>query len=45
VLGTGLLASQFECGFSAADVSPTSDSGTAVPLPPPQTPVFLLTGQ
>jgi len=45
VLGTGLSASHFECGFSGADVSSTSDSGTAVPLPPPQTPVFLLTGQ
>jgi hypothetical protein len=45
VLATGLSGAQFECGFSNADVSTTSDSGTAVPLPPTQNPVFLLTGQ
>jgi DNA-binding beta-propeller fold protein YncE len=45
VLGTGLSGLQFESSFSGADVSTTPDSGKAVPLPPPQTPVFLLTGQ
>ena len=46
VLGNGLTAAQFECNLpTAADVPPTSDFGTAVPLPPPQTPGFLLTGQ
>jgi hypothetical protein len=45
VLGTGLSGSQFECSFSSADVSLTSDTGKAVPLPPTQNPVFLLTGQ
>ena len=45
VLGTGLSGLQFECSFSSADVPLTSDSGKAVPLPPPQNPVFLLTGQ
>jgi hypothetical protein len=45
VLGTGLSGLQFECSLLGADVSATSDSGKAVPLPPPQTPVFLLTGQ
>ena len=45
VLGTGLTASQFEVDFTYSNVSLTSDSGTAVPLPPLQTPIFLLTGQ
>ena len=45
VLGTGLTSSQFECDFTYSNVSLTSDSGTAVPLPPLQTPIFLLTGQ
>jgi YVTN family beta-propeller protein len=45
VLATGLSGSQFECNFSNADVAATPDSGTAVPVPPPQTPIFLLTGQ
>jgi hypothetical protein len=45
VLATGLSASQFECDFTNANVALTTDAGTAVPLPPLQTPVFLLTGQ
>lgn len=45
VLGTGLSASQFECSFTHADVPLTADAGTAVPLPPTQSPIFLLTGQ
>jgi YVTN family beta-propeller protein len=45
VLATGLSASQFECDFTNANVALTTDAGTAVPLPPLQTPVFMLTGQ
>jgi YVTN family beta-propeller protein len=45
VLATGLSSSQFECYFASADVAQTTDSGTAVPLPPSQTPIFLFTGQ
>jgi streptogramin lyase len=51
VLGNGLSGTQFEANVSCppdvscADVSTTSDSGNAVPLPPPQAPIFLLTGQ
>ncbi|MGA7906576.1 MAG: YncE family protein [Candidatus Sulfotelmatobacter sp.] len=45
VLATGLSGGQFACDFTHADVGPTSDSGTAVPLGPAQAPVFLLTGQ
>jgi YVTN family beta-propeller protein len=45
VLATGLSASQFECDFTNADVGLTSDSGSAIPVPPLQTPIFLLTGQ
>jgi YVTN family beta-propeller protein len=45
VLATGLSASQFECDFTSADVGLTSDSGSAIPVPPLQTPIFLLTGQ
>jgi hypothetical protein len=45
VLGTGLSGLQFECSFSGANVSTTADSGAAVPLPPSQNPLFLLTGQ
>ena len=45
VLATGLSASQFECDFTNANVALTTDSGTAVPVPPLQTPLFLLTGQ
>ena len=45
VLATGLSPTQFEGNFTNADVSPTTDSGTAVPLSPLQSPIFLLTGQ
>ncbi len=49
VIATGLSASQFECNlppnFTPSSAQQTSDTGSAVPLPPPQTPVFLLTGQ
>ena len=47
VLQTGLSGAQFECNLttSQADVGQTADSGSAVPLSPPQTPIFLLTGQ
>ena len=45
VLATGLSGTQFECSFSSANVSLTSDTGTAVPLPLTQNPIFLLTGQ
>jgi hypothetical protein len=47
VLGSGLSAAQFQAGIPSGlgDVSLTGDSGKAVPLPPPQNPIFLLTGQ
>jgi hypothetical protein len=51
VLGNGLSGTQFEANITCApdvtcpDVSSTSDSGKAVPLPPPQAPIYLLTGQ
>jgi len=49
VIATGLSTAQFECnlppGFTPSSASATTDAGSAVPLPPPQTPVFLLTGQ
>ena len=47
VLGTGLTAGQFECTVSnsPAAVGPTTDSGTAAPLPPTQAPILLVTGQ
>jgi DNA-binding beta-propeller fold protein YncE len=46
VLATGLSPGSFECNFTNADVNPPiADSGSAVPLTPPQTPIFLLTGQ
>jgi len=47
VLGSGLSPSQFQAGIPSGlgDVNPTGDSGKAVPLPPPQAPIFLLTGQ
>jgi len=45
VLATGLSGTQFECSFSAANAPQTNDTGTAVPLPPTQSPIFLLTGQ
>jgi YVTN family beta-propeller protein len=45
VLATGLSSTQFECAFTFSNVGLTTDSGTAVPLALPQTPVFLLAGQ
>jgi hypothetical protein len=51
VLGNGLSGTQFEANITCAanvtcpDVSSSSDSGKAVPLPPPQAPIYLLTGQ
>jgi hypothetical protein len=45
VIATGLSGTGFEAVVSLADVPPTSDIGTAVPLSPPQNPIFLLTGQ
>jgi hypothetical protein len=45
VLASGLSATQFECVFTNANVGLTADSGTAVPVPPLQTPLFLLAGQ
>ncbi len=47
VLNTGLSPFQFECNFpgTTADVSSTTDVGQAVPIPAPQNPIFLLTGQ
>jgi hypothetical protein len=47
VLSTGLSTTQFECipSPAQANVGSTPDSGTAIPQPPPQSPIFLLTGQ
>ena len=46
VLATGLSGTQFACNVSGlADVSSTIDAGTAVPISPPQSPIFLLAGQ
>jgi DNA-binding beta-propeller fold protein YncE len=47
VLATGLSGTQFEASLLSAEsnVGPTTDSGTAVPIVPPQSPIFLLTGQ
>jgi hypothetical protein len=49
VLATGLSAGTFECNLDPSlkipDVTPVADSGSAVPLTPPQNPIFLLTGQ
>jgi DNA-binding beta-propeller fold protein YncE len=47
VISTGLSGTQFECVLnpSQPNVGLTSDTGTAVPVPPLQNPVFLLTGQ
>lgn len=44
VLATGLSSTQFECVTSQPDGSSTA-AGSAVPLAPPQAPIFLLTGQ
>ena len=45
VLPTGLSATQFECYITNADVSATSDAGTATPVQPSQAPIYLFTGQ
>ena len=47
VIATGLSTKQFECVLSAPEgnVGSTPDSGVAVPQVPPQTPIFLVTGQ
>ena len=47
VIATGLSATQFECVLttSTPNVGSTPDTGTAVPQIPPQTPIFVLTGQ
>jgi len=49
VLATGLSSSQFEGNLNlvppAANVGTTTDTGTAVPIVQPQSPIFLLTGQ
>ena len=44
VLASGLMPTQFECNVSAANAS-ANDSGSAVPLSPLQSPVFLFAGQ
>jgi hypothetical protein len=47
VIATGLSTKQFECVLTTPEgnVGSTSDSGVAVPQVPPQTPIFLVTGQ
>ncbi|MGA7753975.1 MAG: hypothetical protein WCB05_14165 [Candidatus Sulfotelmatobacter sp.] len=45
VISTGLSGTQFEAVVSQPNVGSTADSGTAVPLSPPQNPIFLLPGQ
>jgi DNA-binding beta-propeller fold protein YncE len=47
VLSTGLSGTQFEATLLTAEsnTGPTTDSGTAVPIVPPQSPIFLLAGQ
>jgi YVTN family beta-propeller protein len=45
VLATGLSGTQFECYFSNANVGLTSDSGTATPSQPLQSPIFMVMGQ
>lgn len=44
VSATGLTGTTFEAVVSAPDTSATTDTGTAVPVSPPQSPIFLLTG-
>jgi hypothetical protein len=46
VIATGLSSKQFECVLPTAtsNVGSTSDSGTAVPQVPPQTPILVLPG-
>lgn len=50
VLATDLTGTQFECNLNLSPAlpntpSPVTDAGTGVPLAPPQSPIFLLTGQ
>lgn len=46
VLATGLSGTQFECNVPGlADIASTPDAGNAVPISPPQSPIFLLPGQ
>jgi len=49
VLATGLSSTHFEANLNLvpapANVGPTADTGAAVPIVPPQNPIFLLTGQ
>ncbi len=47
VIATGLSTKQFECVLTtpAGNAGSTTDSGVAVPQVPPQTPIFLVTGQ
>ena len=46
VLAVGLSGTQFECNVSGQpDVGFTTDTGSVVPLAPPQAPIFLVTGQ
>ena len=44
VSATGLTGTTFEAVVAAPDTSSTTDTGTAVPISPPQSPIFLLTG-
>lgn len=44
VSATGLTGTSFQAVVSAPDTSSTTDTGTAVPISPPQSPIFLLTG-
>jgi DNA-binding beta-propeller fold protein YncE len=45
VLSSGLSGTQFEGVVSMANAGPIADVGSAIPLSPPQSPIFLLTGQ
>ena len=49
VIATGLSSTQFECmlppSLSSTTAQATSDTGSAIPLPPAQNPIFLVTGQ
>jgi DNA-binding beta-propeller fold protein YncE len=49
VIATGLSSTQFECmlppSLTGTTAQPTSDTGSAIPLPPAQNPIFLVTGQ
>jgi DNA-binding beta-propeller fold protein YncE len=45
VLAAGLSPTTFECNVSQPDGSATAETGNAVPLSPPQAPIFLVTGR